>query len=128
MESQPRYASSIPPMTSTPSNQNEQTITSLTPYKYIKIDHLSTLEPEAIAIAENNKKILLGICNKLFILNEYGDPLKTIQLTPSIRGIAISKKKHTQNIAYISHDEIVSMIDIDSGQTLDCVKGIKNKK
>lgn len=118
-----------PPMKkSSPSPvQIEQPITSLTPYKFIKIDHLSNLEPEAIAITENNKKILLGICNKLFILNEFGDVLKTIQLTPSIRGIAIAKKSSIQNLAYISHDEIVSMIDIDSGQTLDCVKGSKAK-
>jgi hypothetical protein len=121
-ESQQRYSSSpIPPIKS--SYPIEPIITNLTPYKYLKIDHLSALEPEAIAITENNKKILLGICNKLFILNEYGDTLKTIQLIPSIRGIALSKKSQTHNIAYISHDEIVSMIDIDSGQTLDCVKG-----
>ena len=107
--------------------QNEPSITSLTPYKYLKVDHLSTLEPEAIAITDNNKKILLGICNKLFILNEYGDILKTIQLTPSIRGIALAKKSSIQNIAYISHDEIVSMIDINTGETLDCVKGNKKK-
>ncbi|CAF4035058.1 unnamed protein product [Adineta steineri] len=100
----------------------EQPITNLTPYKYIKMDHLSTLEPEAIAITENNKKILLGICNKLFVLNEYGDTLKTIPLTPSIRGIALSKIYQTHDIAYISHGETVSMIDIESGLTLDCVK------
>ncbi|CAF4169431.1 unnamed protein product, partial [Rotaria magnacalcarata] len=70
----------------------------------------------------NNKKILLGICNKLFIFNEYGDPLKTIQLTPSIRGIAISKRSQSNNLAYVSHGDIVSMIDIDTGKTLDCVK------
>jgi DNA-binding beta-propeller fold protein YncE len=87
------------------------------------VDHLSTLEPEAIAITENNKKILLGICNKLFILNEYGDTLRTIPLTPSIRGIALAKKSSKNNIAYVSHDEMVSMIDIDNGQTLDSVKG-----
>ena len=108
--------------------QNEQTITNLTPYKYIKIDHLSTLEPEAIAITDDNKKILLGICNKLFILNEFGDVLKTVSLTPSIRGIAIAKKVSLQNLAYISHDEIVSLIDIENGQILDCVKGSKEKK
>ena len=118
-ESNPRY-------TSSPIPTHEQPITNLTPYKYLKLDHLSTLEPEAIAITENNKKILLGICNKLFILNEYGDTLKTIHLIPSIRGIAISKKSQLHNIAYVSHDEIVSMIDIDSGQTLDCVKGNKD--
>ncbi|CAF4576020.1 unnamed protein product [Rotaria sp. Silwood1] len=124
IETNQRYTTSPTRSMPTPSslNQNEQTITNLTPFKYFKIDHLSTLEPEAIAITENNKKILLGICNKLFILNEYGDALKTIQLTPSIRGIAISKKYQTPNIAYISHGDIVSMIDIDSGQTLDCVK------
>ncbi|CAF2852214.1 unnamed protein product [Rotaria sp. Silwood2] len=125
IESHQRYTTSPNrsiPTSSSSLNQNEQTITNLTPFKYFKIDHLSTLEPEAIAITENNKKILLGICNKLFILNEYGDALKTIQLTPSIRGIAISKKYQTHNIAYISHGDIVSMIDIDSGQTLDCVK------
>ncbi|CAF3657105.1 unnamed protein product [Rotaria sordida] len=122
-ETQQRYTTS--PTRSIPSslsNHSEQPITNLTPFKYFKIDHLSTLEPEAIAVTENNKKILLGICNKLFILNEYGDALKTLQLTPSIRGIAISKKYQTHNIAYISHGDIVSMIDIDSGQTLDCVK------
>ena len=109
--------------TSPASYRPEQPITNLTPYKYLKIDHLSTLEPEAIAITENNKKILLGICNKLFILNEYGDTLRTIPLTPSIRGIALAKKASKHNIAYVSHDEMLSMIDIDSGQTLDCVKG-----
>ncbi|CAF1219898.1 unnamed protein product [Rotaria sordida] len=112
-----------PPLPPTPpSFQIEQTTTNIVPYKYIKIDHLSTLEPETMAITENNKKILLGICNKLFILNEHGDMLKTIPLTPSIRGLTISKKYQLQNIAYISHDESISMIDIDSGQTLDCVK------
>ncbi|CAF0777071.1 unnamed protein product [Didymodactylos carnosus] len=98
------------------------TTTALTPYKYIKIDHLSSLEPEAIAIADHSNKILLGICNKLFILNEYGEILKTIPLAPSIRGIAISKKQSTNNIAYISHDETVSMIDIQTGNIIDCVK------
>jgi len=121
IDSHQRYSSS--PV----SHKTEQLITNLTPYKYLKIDHLSTLEPEAIAITENNKKILLGICNKLFILNEYGDTLRTIQLTPSIRGIALAKKSPKHNIAYISHDEMISMIDIDNGQTLDCVKG-KDKK
>ncbi len=100
-----------------------QTSTNITPYKYIKIDHLATLEPESIAITENNKKILLGICNKLFILDENGATLKVIPLAPSIRGIAVSKKPHAQNIAYISHDETVSIIDIDTGRTIDCVKG-----
>ncbi|UJR33113.1 hypothetical protein I4U23_020570 [Adineta vaga] len=94
----------------------------LTPYKYVKIDHLSNLEPEAIAITENKKKILLGICNKLFILNEFGDILKTISLKPSIRGIAVSKKHQTYNIAYVSHDESVTMIDTDTGKELDSVK------
>ncbi|CAF2556522.1 unnamed protein product [Rotaria sp. Silwood2] len=112
-----------PPLPPAPASfQIEQTSTNIVPYKYIKIDHLSALEPEAIAMTENNKKILLGICNKLFILNEYGDTLKTILLAPSIRGITISKKYQSQNIAYVSHDESISMIDIDSGQTLDCVK------
>jgi hypothetical protein len=101
----------------------EPSITNLSPYKYLKVDHLSNLEPEAIAITENSKKILLGICNKLFILNEYGTTLKTITVTPSIRGIAVSKNARTPNIAYVSHDETVSMIDIESGNTLDCVKG-----
>ena len=119
-----RYRKSLTPPISSSSYSMEQTTMNLTPTKYIKIDHLSTLEPEAIGITENHKKILLGICNKLFILNQYGDPLKTIQLSPSIRGIAVSKKYQTRNIAYISHDEIVSMIDIDSGQTIDSVKGI----
>ncbi len=128
VESHQRYsASPIPPIKSSSSSyQTPQPITNLTPYKYLKIDHLSTLEPEAIAITENNKKILLGICNKLFILNEYGDTLRILQLTPSIRGIALAKKSQIHNIAYVSHDEIVSMIDIDSGQTLDCVKGKKS--
>ncbi|CAF1322790.1 unnamed protein product [Adineta steineri] len=111
-----------PPLTLSSSFQQEQTSTNITPYKYIKIDHLSTLEPEAVAITENNKKILLGICNKLFILDEYGNTLRTISLTPSIRGIAVSKKHQTPNIAYISHDETVSMIDIDTGHLLDSVK------
>ena len=104
-------------------------VTNVTPYKYIRIDHLSSLEPEAVALAENNKKILIGICNKLFVLNEYGDTLKVIPVSPSIRGIAASKKVRSQNIVYVSHDETVSMIDIDSGQTLDCVKGktVKSK-
>ncbi|CAM4752235.1 unnamed protein product [Rotaria magnacalcarata] len=122
---EPRENHTSPPsqrMTTSPSCQNEQAVTNLTPFKYFKIDHLSTLEPEAIAITENNKKILLGICNKLFIFNEYGDPLKTIQLTPSIRGIAISKRSQSNNLAYVSHGDIVSMIDIDTGKTLDCVK------
>ncbi|CAF0942829.1 unnamed protein product [Adineta ricciae] len=108
--------------TSSPLPSLEQPISSLTPYKYVKIDHLSTLEPEAIAITENKKTILLGICNKLFILNEFGDILKTIQLKPSIRGIAVSKKPQTYHIAYISHDEIVTMINTDTGEILDCVK------
>lgn len=95
----------------------------MSPYKYLRIDHLSNLEPEAIAFSENNKKILLGICNKLFILNENGETFKTIPISPSIRGIAVSKKSRTQNIAYVSHDETVSIIDIDNGQILDCVKG-----
>ena len=86
------------------------------------------MEPEAITITENNKKILLGICNKLYILDEYGNTLKTIPLAPSIRGIAVSKKHQLQNIAYISHDETVSMIDINTGQTLDSVKGTKKKR
>ena len=119
IDSFPRYPSSPPP------SRIEHPITNLTPYKYLKMDHLSTLEPEAIAITEDGKKILLGICNKLFILNEYGDTLRTIPLVPSIRGIALAKKPSKHHIAYVSHDEIVSMIDIDSGQTLDCVKGMK---
>ena len=98
-------------------------ITNLSPFKYLRIDHLSNLEPEAMAVTENNKKILLGICNKLFILNEHGDTLKTVPVTPSIRGIAVSKKSRTQSIAYVSHDETVSIIDIENGQILDCVKG-----
>ncbi len=115
-----------PPAPPVPSSfHREQTSTNITPYKYLKIDHLSTLEPEAIAITENNRKILLGICNKLFILDEYGNTLKTIPLAPSIRGIAVSKRHQSHNIAYISHDETVSMIDIDSGQSIDSVKGIK---
>lgn len=116
-DSYPRYPPSPIP------SQTEQPITNLTPYKYLKMDHLSALEPEAIAITEDGKKILLGICNKLFVLNEYGETLRTIPLIPSIRGIALAKKPSKHNIAYVSHDEIVSMIDIDSGQTLDCVKG-----
>jgi hypothetical protein len=126
LESNRRYTSSpTPPIASTSSHQAEQTTTDLTPYKYLKIDHLSPLEPEAIAITEDNKKILLGICNKLFILNEYGDILKTIVLSPSIRGIAVSKKTSIHNIAYVSHDETVSIIDIDGGDKLDSVKGKK---
>ncbi|UJR14071.1 hypothetical protein I4U23_001068 [Adineta vaga] len=124
-ESHQRFHSPPPPLpsSSSPSSfRQEQTSTNITPFKYLKIDHLSTLEPEAIAITENNKKILLGICNKLYILDEYGNTLKTIPLTPSIRGIAVSKKHQLQNIAYISHDETVSMIDINTGQTLDSVK------
>ncbi|CAF1269993.1 unnamed protein product [Didymodactylos carnosus] len=96
--------------------------TALTPNKSIKIDHLSNLEPEAIAIVNHSNKILLGICNELFILNDYGEVLKKILLTPSIRGIAISKKQSTSNIAYISNDETVSMIDIENGKLIDCVK------
>lgn len=115
-------ASPSPPMVST-SFPTEQTSTNISPYKYLKIDHLAALEPEAIAITENNKKILLGICNKLFILNEYGDTLKIISLSPSIRGIAVSKKSQLHNIAYVSHDETVSMINIDTGESLDSVKG-----
>jgi hypothetical protein len=61
-------------------------------------------------------------------LDEYGTTLKIIPLAPSIRGIAISKKQHSQNIAYISHDETVSIVDIDSGQTIDCVKGIVSRE
>ena len=102
-------------------------VTNLTPYKFVRIDHLSSLEPEAVALAENNKKILVGICNKLFVLNEFGDTLKVIPIAPSIRGIAVSKKNRSQHIAYVSHDETVSMIDINSGQTLDCVKGESEK-
>ncbi|CAF1270652.1 unnamed protein product [Rotaria magnacalcarata] len=118
-----RSFNSPPPLPpAPPSFLTEQSSTNIVPYKYVKIDHLSALEPEAIAITENNKNILLGICNKLFILNDYGELLKTIPLTPSIRGVTISKKHQKQNIAYISHDETVSMIDIDNGQTLDCVK------
>jgi hypothetical protein len=131
-ESHHRFNSPPPPPPTLPnpssSFQKQQTSTNITPYKYIKTDHLATLEPESIAITENNKKILLGICNKLFILDEYGATLKTIQLAPSIRGIAVSKKHQSQNIAYISHDETVSIIDIDSGQTIDCVKGRIRKK
>lgn len=122
LETKRRYDSTPPlPLIST-----EHSSTNIVPYKYVKIDHLSALEPESIAITDNNKKILLGICNKLFILNDYGELLKTIPLAPSIRGITISKKYQTQNIAYISHGETVSMIDIDNGQLLDCVKGMKN--
>lgn len=121
-ESHQRFHSPPPPLPSS-SFQQEQTSTNITPFKYLKIDHLSTLEPEAIAITENNRKILLGICNKLFILDESGNTLRTIPLTPSIRGIAVSKKPQLQHIAYISHDETVSMIDINTGQTLDSVKG-----
>ena len=102
-------------------------VTNVTPYKFVRIDHLSNLEPEAVALAENNKKILVGICNKLFVLNEFGDTLKIIPIAPSIRGIAVSKKTRLQHIAYVSHDETVSMIDINSGQTLDCVKGKRKK-
>jgi len=120
-----RRFNSPPPSSS--SFQTEQISTNITPYKYIKFDHLAALEPEAIAITEN-KKILLGICNKLFILDEYGSTINVIQLAPSIRGIAASKKPQPQNIAYISHDETVSIIDIDTGRTLDCVKGIENRK
>lgn len=125
IEPRQSYTSSPTQRLASPAYQIEPSVTNLTPTKYFKIDHLSTLEPEAIAVTENNKKILLGICNKLFIFNEYGDPLKTIQLTPSIRGIAVSKKYQLNNIAYISHGDIVSMIDIDTGRTLDCVKGTK---
>jgi hypothetical protein len=119
----PNRIESHPP--SPPPATIQQTSTNITPYKYIKIDHLSPLEPESIAITDNNKRILLGICNKLFILDEHGETIKIIPLAPSIRGIAVSKKPQSQNIAYISHDETVSMINIDSGQTLDCVKGIE---
>ena len=124
VEAQSRHPSSTrSPRAVSSSHDTEPTLTNLSPYKCLKIDHLSNLEPEAIAITENSKKILLGICNKLFILNEYGATLKTITVTPSIRGIAVSKNARTPNIAYVSHDETVSMIDIDSGNTLDCVKG-----
>lgn len=126
LESHQRHKSpSQPPVSS--SHAREQTSMNITPYKYLKIDHLATLEPEAIAITSDNKMILLGICNKLFILNDLGAPLKVIPLAPSIRGIAISKKAGLTNIAYISHDETVSIIDIKTGETLDCVKG-KNKR
>ncbi|CAF0921232.1 unnamed protein product [Adineta ricciae] len=121
-ESHQRFHSPPAALLPASSFHQEQTSTNITPFKYLKIDHLSTLEPEAIAITENNKKILLGICNKLYILDEYGNTLKTIPLAPSIRGIAVSKKHQLQNIAYISHDETVSMIDINTGQTLDSVK------
>ena len=123
IDSHRRPDSSPSPPKSSPPNRQEQLSMNISPYKYIKIDHLSTLEPETIAITDNNKKILLGICNKLFILDEYGETLRAIQLSPSIRGIAISKRSHLQNIAYVSHDETVSIIDIDNGQTLDSVKG-----
>ena len=106
-----------------PTSSREQTSTNITPYKYLKIDHLAALEPEAIAITPDDSRILLGICNKLFILDEYGTPVKVVPLTPSIRGIAVSKKHGLKNIAYISHDETVSIINIDTGETLDCVKG-----
>ena len=118
-----RHTSSPSPPIAPAAFQVQPLSNNISPYKYIKIDHLATLEPEAIAMTENNKKILLGICNKLFILNEHGDTLKVIPLSPSIRGIAVSKKSHSQHIAYISHDETVSMIDIESGQSLDSVKG-----
>ncbi len=130
IESHRRFHSPPPPpppsLPVTSSVQTEQISTNITPYKYIKFDHLATLEPEAIAITENNKKILLGICNKLFILDEYGATLNIIPLAPSIRGIAVSKKHQSSNIAYISHDETVSIIDIESGRTIDCVKGIED--
>jgi len=124
-ESQQRFTSPPPPIptASTTFQTEPQTSTNITPYKYLKIDHLATLEPEAMAITENNKRILLGICNKLFILDEYGAPINVIGLTPSIRGIAISKRAQSQNIAYISHDETVSIINIETGQTIDSVKG-----
>ena len=112
-----------PPQPPMSSFSAAQISTNIMPYKYVKIDHLSPLEPESIAITESNKKVLLGICNKLYILDEYDEAIRTILLLPSIRGIAVSKKRQSKNIAYISHDETVSMIDIDSGQILDCVKG-----
>ena len=122
LESHQRYNSPSRPRVSS-SHTREQTSTNITPYRYLKIDHLAALEPEAIAITPDDKTILVGICNKLFILNEFGAAAKVIPLTPSIRGIAISKKPGLKNIAYISHDETVSIIDITTGETLDCVKG-----
>jgi archaellum component FlaC len=118
-----QHSSSISPLPTSSSFVHERLSTHISPYKYIKIDHLATLEPEAIAITEHDKKILLGICNKLFILNEYGDTLKVIPLSPSIRGIAVSKIARLQHIAYVSHDETVSMIDINTGESIDSVKG-----
>ena len=96
MESHRRFnsssSSSSPPPPPTSSFSTGQISTNIMPSKYIKIDHLSSLEPESIAITESNKKILLGICNKLYILDDYGQPIRTISLLPSIRGIGVSKK------------------------------------
>lgn len=122
MDSHHRRPSPSQPARSS-SYTRDQPSTNITPYKYLKIDHLAALEPEAIAITQDNKTILLGICNKLFILDELGNTLKVVPLTPSIRGIAVSKKANLQNIAYIAHDETVSIINIETGETLDCVKG-----